>query len=215
MWYREAQTIRLAEKYNNVMIALYPNITDAKSLAQDKAWFLREKSRSEYQFEPEKPEDIHLTLAILKTEWQYEDKKKALDQMLEAFASKWAPLDGKVQGLGYFSIPDGDAVYMSYDSPELPEFRQDLIDALHSLGVYEDQTHGFTPHMTLGYTTDGMRGQQIISMLGTREKVTSLFGTEIEQVGNFKARDLKLGKLVMRWGEDLACEHQLKLIQNK
>lgn len=196
------------------MIALYPKLEDAKALAQDKAWFLREKSRDQYQFEPEKPEDLHLTLAILKTEWQYENKRETLCQLVEALANRWAPMDGKIQGLGYFTIPDGDAVYMSFDSPHLPAFRHDLIESLHGIGVYEDREHGFTPHMTLGYTIGDMRGQQIISMLGTREKVKSPIFGDLEQIGHFKPRDLDLGRLVMRWGDETACEHELRLIQN-
>lgn len=209
MWYRESS------KHTSVMIAFYLDDDDAKNLAQDKGWFLKEKSHSEFEFEPEKPEDLHLTLAILNEEakWQYKDKKDTINHILEAMSERWAPLDGNVVGLGYFEMPDKDVIYASYDCPTLIEFRAELIQALHGTGIFESREHGYTPHISLGYTTEPKTGQQMLPFIGEKSKV-QLFGKDAEVRGKFKPRKLNLGKLVLRWGGEEAGEHPLKLITN-
>lgn len=50
-----------------------------------------------------------------------------------------------------------DAVYATFDSPQLPEFRQALVAALASAGITSPSEHGFVPHITLAYVPSGTR----------------------------------------------------------
>lgn len=193
------------------MVALYPDPADARELAQDKAWFLKEKSKSQYEFEPEPPDELHITLAYFPDASQYREKKETIKQLLEALVERWGAMSGEVCGLGYFSIPDGDAVYASFDCPDLSDFRHDLLQSMNSVGMYESRLHGFTPHMTLGYCTGDAPGQQVLPLIGTREKANFLGQDDVEYVGKFKKRDLSMRTVSLRWGDENAGDFKLKL----
>jgi hypothetical protein len=63
---------------------------------------------------------------------------------------------GTTSGLARFTGDDtGDAVVALYDSPDLEELRRVTLDALDAAGVAPVLTHGYTPHMTLGYVQPG------------------------------------------------------------
>ena len=63
-------------------------------------------------------------------------------------------LTGVVNGWGRFNGDDADAVYLNFDAPDLPSFRQALIDSLSAV-LSVESTHGFTPHITIGYVPKG------------------------------------------------------------
>ena len=102
---------------------------------------------------PDPITDPHITLLYLGLTTETEDVE-TLSKWLEDFASAHAPLSGVFSGAAVFN-PSTDLgnkmpVVMLFDSPELPAFRQALKHSVPFEVV--NQTHGFTPHLTLSYT---------------------------------------------------------------
>lgn len=105
------------------------------------------------------PIEYHVTLAYL-------GKASDLQQAgifpehilvnLRAFADTVTQpaLTGFVNGWGRFNGDEADAVYLNFDAPALPKFRQALIDSLSTL-LSVEASHGFTPHITIGYVPKG------------------------------------------------------------
>jgi len=142
MWYRN---IILAEKHTSVIVALWLPENKSKKLSLSESE-LPENSK------PEPVSNLHITLLYIGKADALKDKRKLIEAALETIASKYSTIKGMVQGVGCFS-GDGETkpFYASYDSPELPEIRQELVSVIESLGVELDKTHGFTPHITLAY----------------------------------------------------------------
>lgn len=63
-------------------------------------------------------------------------------------------LTGMINGWGRFNGDEADAVYLNFDAPDLPKFRQALVDELSTL-VNTASSHGYTPHVTIGYVPKG------------------------------------------------------------
>lgn len=104
----------------------------------------------------EPPEALHLTVAYMPA-GQYDP---ASASTAAAFAAHQArPLSGQISGVGRFALEDNlDCVFLTVDVPGLDELRDCVIDCLERTGcVVDDETHGFTPHVTLAYL---QRGQQ-------------------------------------------------------
>lgn len=142
MWYRN---IVLAEKHTSVVVALWIPEDKASKICLEKA-DLDENSK------PEPAKNLHITLLYVGKADALQDKRELIETALETISKKFSPIKGKVQGVGCFS-GDGETkpFYASYDSPELPEIRQELVNVMESLGIELDKTHGFTPHITLAY----------------------------------------------------------------
>lgn len=102
------------------------------------------------------PKDLHITLAYLGDASDFLHKRKLM-AAVEAFAKNSIPLEGQVNGTGQFAdATDGKKpYYANFDSPALPEFRQELVEAIESSGVFISKSHGFTPHITLAYIPEG------------------------------------------------------------
>lgn len=97
--------------------------------------------------------ELHLTLVYLGT---VEDgiSKEMLIEVVKGFAAGHAPVRGILNGLGRFMTNEGNdtsAFYASFDAQALPEFRQDLVDALGMVGIKSPSEHGYSPHITLAY----------------------------------------------------------------
>ena len=104
-------------------------------------------------------EDAHVTLVFLGNVADLEMQYDAIRLVLDQFAATHAPISGKFGGVAIFPTTeenDNKAPVVSlFDSPDLPAFRQALLHALGNvLPDILDQTHGFTAHMTLAYTSD-------------------------------------------------------------
>lgn len=81
------------------------------------------------------------------------DQAKLIDAVKE-FCRTHAPLDGVIGGMARFN-GDGEnkPLVALFDCPDLPQFRQELVEHLHASGIEEvlDDVHGFIPHITLAY----------------------------------------------------------------
>lgn len=99
-------------------------------------------------------EEYHLTINYL---GKVEDKAldlKALVNVLTEFAYVFYQIECKVGGVGRFLQDEGNgtnAVYLSIDSPELGTIHDRVCEWLLDRGVFIESTHGFTPHITVGY----------------------------------------------------------------
>lgn len=99
----------------------------------------------------EKPEDLHITLAIV-LEDQFLQGLDRVQQALRLYANLQSPLQGRIAGLGRFDREGKpSAVIALPDIPDLPAFRQGLLDVLSECGIVVNKEHGYTPHITLAY----------------------------------------------------------------
>lgn len=149
---RDQRSAEFTKAHTGVMVALaVPHDVGEKLLTEVQAvWPKSDGDDPEWL----PLEELHITLAFLGDSKQADFVLKELMAVLRVFASQHATLRGKVGGIGKFT-GDGEssAVYASFDCPELPEFRQDLIETLEAAGIKVDDAHGFTPHITLAYVS--------------------------------------------------------------
>lgn len=145
MWY-SAFLIRTAKKHSTVIVALDLNDREAADVAADPKDLPDDSKR-------EGARELHITLCYLGEAAEIADKKQQIEETVKSFATAHKPISGKVNGIGRFHV-DGDGeepLYASFDSPDLPEFRHGLVKALEDAGIKIDNTHGFTPHITIAY----------------------------------------------------------------
>lgn len=103
------------------------------------------------------PVDWHVTLCFLGSAATLEESGLMAEHVLmslHAFAEEHQPISGFVNGWGRFNGDDADAIYLNFDSAELPAFRQALVEKL-ALVAPTASDHGFTPHITLAYVPKG------------------------------------------------------------
>lgn len=128
------------EEPQQVMLAFYLSEKLAKAIAQP---------------EREDPEDLHLTLAVFDDDDLAEVPIKRLVEALEIRCRTLSPLDGRISGTGRFSASESsdglDVIYASFDSPDLLNFREALLEVADQKGLNPLQNHGYTPHITLAY----------------------------------------------------------------
>ena len=99
-------------------------------------------------------EDIHLTLALFDVQPGYE--YEAMMHALTGFVSGRPTMTAHISGDARFPMgEDGIPVVALVDCPELPDFRQALVEAMRSLGMVERRTHGYIPHITRAYDKGG------------------------------------------------------------
>src|SRR3989442_1339805 len=105
----------------------------------------------------EAPEDLHLTLVFLGPDAsqlapaRIEDLRKRL----AGIARHQAPIEGRINGSGRFTNDGEDALWLAYDSPDLPTFRHLVAQAVRDSGFASEVGHGFTPHITVAYADSG------------------------------------------------------------
>ena len=104
--------------------------------------------------EPSRLDELHLTLGYLGDVAEVSFAREQLETAVRIFAAQHAPLRGTIGGIGRMATMtenDTAALYALFDSPELPAFRQALVETLTAGGIAVDATHGFVPHITLAY----------------------------------------------------------------
>lgn len=102
-------------------------------------------------------DELHITLAYLGDTATNALSRDAVAAALKIFTARHPILRGKINGVGKFGNSEGDgrtAFYASFDSPDLPDFRRDLVKTLEAAGAPVSDEHGFTPHITLAYIAD-------------------------------------------------------------
>lgn len=128
-WEREGDDYFKAN--DNVMICFYLNKRDANILS------------------PDTPrDDLHVTLALLGRTKNLQSPKQ-LEKVLKQWAKGQPYVKGHIGGIGRFV--DKDVFYATFDSPDFPDFRQELVDLLESGGYSITRDHGYIPHITLAY----------------------------------------------------------------
>lgn len=128
---------------DGVMVALYPPDDVAIALSQ--------------YAEGVEPGDMHVTLAFIETpaSAMTPEQVDTLVALIDQFASESYEVPATVSGAGWFSADEqGIPTVALVDAPDLPDFYTDLVDALTEAGFPVSRTHGFTPHITLGYDID-------------------------------------------------------------
>lgn len=130
------RSLRLAADIHHTgcMVALYPNLDDAKKLAMDRG-------------EPE--HEMHVTLVFLGDASNVDEQ--ALITAVQGWASNVGPITSVISGYGYFTEGPKPVTYWSVDAPRLPAAREALVQTLETAGLPVKKDHGFTPHMTIDY----------------------------------------------------------------
>lgn len=104
---------------------------------------------------PEPAEDLHLTLAYLGKTTDLADAKYQILAGAERYARYASAVMGTISGVGRFQTDEGDgtnALYASFDAPDLGAWRDTLIQILaDQSGTLPAANHGYTPHITLAY----------------------------------------------------------------
>lgn len=177
----EAEIVRVARR--SLMEAGNRGVMLAFELGQDEAIALANATR-QAGIESVAPEDMHVTLCYLGDANGWNHKRADIENALMAFAFSHAPIEGVVGGVGRFNASvnsEGmDVIYASFDAPNLPEFRQDLVKLLDNLDVEISRAHGYTPHITLAYVERGsdMPNLALETMALSFRKVTLYWGDE-------------------------------------
>jgi len=181
MWYSFAKK----KSYDSVMIAFYLPKSIAKKMA------VKDKHLPDgLEIDLSPPEEMHMTLLILPDADSLKPKLKLVQACLEQLASEYPVMHGKLGGLGVFA-PDGNQpnpemahpIYYSFDGPELPKFHSELTSRLKNLGIPISDDHGFTPHVTIGFTKSGTRGSDVLPWI------------------DFKPVEIDFKEIHLRWGD--------------
>lgn len=102
----------------------------------------------------EKLDDLHLTLAYLGDAEELEDIER-LKRCVAEYAARQYRIAGVIGGILRFSKVNADntqAFCATFDSPDLPAFRNGLIsDLVWRADIDEPRDYGFIPHVTLAY----------------------------------------------------------------
>lgn len=132
----------------------------ALDLPEDVAKLLQEACRKILPSgaEPLPLEEMHLTLFYPGEMSKLEFDQSKLLAACKEFARTHAPLGGMIGGIARFNgggKQDKTALVALWDCPELPQFRQELVELLHAGGIKEvvdsAEEHGFIPHITIAY----------------------------------------------------------------
>lgn len=131
----DAQVAAAVDFTDGSMVAVFPRPLEQASLAAPGG---------------QPPQELHVTLAFLPNGVDGDEAALSLGLALAGLVTD--PLEGKVGGVGAFEDNgDGRPVIALPDVVGLAELRQLVVDACEDAGVTFAETHGWTPHLTLGY----------------------------------------------------------------
>ncbi len=141
----EAVKLLKAEQHTGIMIAFELSQETAQRLVA-MAGKLPKGSQ------PTPLDEFHVTLVYLGEAKDFQVGRDEVSDIMRVFALKHQAISGAIRGVARFGGDEGEgtqALVMLFDSPELPQFRQEMISALGEL--VPEQNHGFTAHTTLAY----------------------------------------------------------------
>lgn len=126
--------------HTGIMIALFLDPKVAKQLAIP---------------DGEPANDLHITLAYLKSEDNPDLSISSLKKLLASYASEAAPLSGSTSGVGRFSPSEQSdelsPIYASVNISGIQQFRSDLVKQLEASNITIAKNFEYTPHITLDY----------------------------------------------------------------
>ncbi len=134
---------------DGVMVAWFPPKDLAKKLVLE---------------DGEDVDQLHVTILYLGKVGRdlTEEQVGLLQEIVKAYASRFAPMEGTLGGRGRFpatpSSDDKDVLITMADVPLLEKFREGLIAELAKKGLSVFRNHGYTPHMTLAYVDPDFEG---------------------------------------------------------
>lgn len=107
---------------------------------------------------------LHITLVYLGKANDLKDKKEQIVEVIKNFAEKENKVKGSISGVGRFNAKEDEPhpFYASFDSGQLPKFREHLVDALSVIGVDIATNHGFSPHITVLYMPSDAETPKIV-----------------------------------------------------
>jgi 2'-5' RNA ligase len=119
------------------------------------AWFVPAELAAQLAIpDGEKPEELHVTLGYFGKAVS-ESQLKTIREQLTTIAQKYAPLQGKVGGIGRFPASESsdgkDVIIELVDVARLESLREEILRELEVNSVPAVRTHGYTPHITLAY----------------------------------------------------------------
>lgn len=163
MWYSKLIT---SSKHTTAIIALYLKPSQINDLHINKSDFPTGTSF-------EHVNDFHVSLIYLGECALVRHKKKAIELVLKTFAHTHAPVIGKLGGLGCFegTEEDGKPFYITFDSPGLPQMREELVTALENIGIARDEQHGFVPHISLAYLPHTTKEMPLLTIPDTELRI--------------------------------------------
>ncbi len=134
--------MQLADNQDGVMVALFvpPEVADELALKDIEGAL--------------GPQELHVTLAFLGSASEQIASKRMLMAEIQRMAAYLPQVSGKINGYGRFvetHIDGKDAVWLSFDAPALPDFRERIVLCVERCGFSLSSDHGFTPHITLAY----------------------------------------------------------------
>lgn len=95
-------------------------------------------------------DDIHMTLALFDV--QSVSEFGSIYDAVNGFASGRPAMRAEITGTATFQDHgDGVPSVVLVSAPELPDFRQSLVEAVRSVGLIERRNFGYIPHITRGY----------------------------------------------------------------
>jgi 2'-5' RNA ligase len=98
--------------------------------------------------------NMHVTLAYLGDAVDLQNPDDLISTVKQFATDEGKPLSGKVNGLGLFTGGETTVTYANADVPGLPVLRQQLLQVLDAAGFIVDNSHGFTPHITLAFSDE-------------------------------------------------------------
>lgn len=96
-------------------------------------------------------QELHITLGYFGEPTENNTREK-LVELTKSLADSFMPFAAKASGLGRFSSDDGDdACVVLMDDVMFPLIYERMQELCRGLEIDYSPTHGYTPHMTLGY----------------------------------------------------------------
>lgn len=96
--------------------------------------------------------NMHVTLAFLgEAKDISDDQQSTLVSNLQSLVLSISSVTGTINGIGRFMDNNPNALYANFDAIGLPKLRELIIEAARKANITPILSHGFQPHVTIGY----------------------------------------------------------------